>query len=76
MIPDSELANWTDDDIIDLYEQFAATRMECFGSHERGKAEAERKAYFDLRVWIGPKRAVPDYVRQRARIDWKQGELF
>lgn len=55
---------WTEDELVELYEERAAVR-EFDGGMNRDVAE--KAAYWDWRIIVGRHRAVPDAIQQRAK---------
>ena len=57
--------DWTEQELIDLYEERAAIREYDGGMRRR---DAERAAYFDWRVIVGHGVAAPEWIVERAKL--------
>jgi len=64
-ISDGWVMDWTEQELIDLYEERAAIREYDGGMTRK---DAERAAYFDWRVIVGRGVAAPKWIVERAKL--------
>lgn len=58
-------SDWTEQELIELFEEQAAIREYCGGMERQA---AERAAYFDWRKIAGRRIVAPEWIQKKARL--------